>query len=122
MASPWVEWDPRIPRPVLDNAVIGAVAATVDSLRRGMMPPLLLLPLRGVVAVAHGRGCPVLAVAALPGIGDEALGVRRVFDWRHDGTASFQSGFIHVPLVGVLRMPQLKSGVTAQRQTVRGNQ
>ena len=72
MASPWVEWDPRIPRPVLDNAVIGAVAATVDSLRRGMMPPLLLLPLRGVVAVAHGRGCPVLAVAALPGIGDEA--------------------------------------------------
>ena len=90
-----MEWDPRTPRPVFDNAVIGAVAATAPSLRRGMSPPLLLLPLSGAVVVAHWRSCPVLAVAALPGIEDEALGMCRVFDCRHDGTASSQSGFIH---------------------------
>lgn len=104
VASPWVEWDPRIPpRAVFDNPVIGAAAAADSPWRRGMPPPPpLLLPLSGAVAVAHDRSCPVLAVAALPGIGDEALGVCRDFDWRQDGTASSQSGFIHVPLARVL--------------------
>lgn len=68
VASPGVETELRIALPVLDDVVFG-----VDfSSARG--------------TVAHCRGLPELAVAALP------VALCGVLGWRQDGTASSQLG------------------------------